>query len=48
MTKLAGQFIAAGLVAWLGVQIYSLPIGGITVGSPLHVHRDHACSRSCS
>jgi UDP-GlcNAc:undecaprenyl-phosphate GlcNAc-1-phosphate transferase len=34
MTKLAGQFIAAGLVAWLGVQIYSLPIAGITVGSP--------------
>jgi UDP-GlcNAc:undecaprenyl-phosphate GlcNAc-1-phosphate transferase len=35
MTKLAGQFVAAGLIAWLGVQIYSLPIGGITVGSPL-------------
>ncbi|MEO6828026.1 MAG: MraY family glycosyltransferase [Microbacteriaceae bacterium] len=35
MTKLAGQFIAAGLIAWLGVQIYSLPIGGLTVGSPL-------------
>jgi UDP-GlcNAc:undecaprenyl-phosphate GlcNAc-1-phosphate transferase len=36
MTKLAGQFVAAGLVAWLGgVQIYSLPIGGLTVGSPL-------------
>lgn len=33
MTKLAGQFVAAGLVAWLGVQIYSLPIGGLTVGS---------------
>ncbi|MCU1443748.1 MAG: UDP-N-acetylmuramyl pentapeptide phosphotransferase, partial [Cryobacterium sp.] len=33
MTKLAGQFIAAGLVAWQGVQIYSLPIGGLTVGS---------------
>ncbi|WP_022884230.1 MraY family glycosyltransferase [Glaciibacter superstes] len=33
MTKLAGQFIAAGLVAWQGVQIYSLPIGGVTVGS---------------
>ena len=35
MTKLAGQFVAAGLVAWLGVQIYSLPIGGLTVGSPV-------------
>jgi UDP-GlcNAc:undecaprenyl-phosphate/decaprenyl-phosphate GlcNAc-1-phosphate transferase len=34
ITKLAGQFVAAGLVAWLGVQIYSLPIGGVTVGSP--------------
>ena len=33
MTKLAGQFIAAGVVAWQGVQIYSLPIGGLTVGS---------------
>ncbi|KQV05238.1 MraY family glycosyltransferase [Leifsonia sp. Root112D2] len=34
VTKLAGQFVAAGLVAWLGVQIYSLPIGGQrTVGS---------------
>jgi len=35
MTKLAGQFVAAGLVAWLGVQIYSLPINGLTVGSPI-------------
>jgi UDP-GlcNAc:undecaprenyl-phosphate GlcNAc-1-phosphate transferase len=34
-TKLAGQFVTAGLVAWLGVQIYSLPIGGLTVGSPV-------------
>ncbi len=35
MTKLAGQFVAAGIVAWLGVQIYSLPLGGgVTVGSP--------------
>lgn len=34
MTKLAGQFIAAGLIAWQGgVQVYSLPIGGLTVGS---------------
>lgn len=32
MTKLAGQFIAAGIVAWQ-VQILSLPIGGLTVGS---------------
>lgn len=36
MTKLAGQFVAAGLIAWLGVQIYSLPIGNsLTVGSPI-------------
>jgi UDP-GlcNAc:undecaprenyl-phosphate GlcNAc-1-phosphate transferase len=33
MTKLAGQFIAAGLVAWQGVQVLSLPIGGLTVWS---------------
>lgn len=37
MTKLAGQFLAAGLIAWQGVSIVSLPIGGpdggILVGS---------------
>ncbi|MGR0320135.1 MraY family glycosyltransferase [Agromyces sp. ZXT2-3] len=37
LTKLAGQFIAAGVIAWQGVSIVSLPIGapdgGITVGS---------------
>jgi UDP-GlcNAc:undecaprenyl-phosphate/decaprenyl-phosphate GlcNAc-1-phosphate transferase len=33
VTKLAGQTIAAGLLAWQGVQLLSLPIGGITVGS---------------
>ena len=32
--KLAAQIGVAGLVAWQGVQILSLPIGGITVGSP--------------
>lgn len=31
--KLAGQFIAAAVMAWNGVQIVSLPIFGITVGS---------------
>jgi len=36
LTKLAGQFVAAGLIAWLGVQIYSLPLGNsLTVGSPV-------------
>ena len=32
--KLAAQLGIASLVAWQGVQILSLPIGGITVGSP--------------
>lgn len=34
MTKLAGQFIAAGLLAWQGIQIGTLPIGGQTIVSP--------------
>jgi UDP-GlcNAc:undecaprenyl-phosphate GlcNAc-1-phosphate transferase len=34
VTKLAGQILAAGLVAWQGVQIVSLPIAGLTVFSP--------------
>jgi UDP-GlcNAc:undecaprenyl-phosphate GlcNAc-1-phosphate transferase len=34
MTKLAGQIIAAGLLAWQGVQISTLPIGGVTIVSP--------------
>lgn len=34
LTKLAGQIIAAGVVAWQGVQIVSLPIGGLTLFSP--------------
>lgn len=35
MTKLAGQLVAALLLAWQGVAITSLPIGGsLTVGSP--------------
>lgn len=33
MIKLAAQFVAAGVIALNGVQIYSLPIGGLTVGS---------------
>ncbi len=33
MIKLAGQILAAGLLAWQGVAISSLPIGGLTVGS---------------
>ncbi|MTA59160.1 MAG: undecaprenyl/decaprenyl-phosphate alpha-N-acetylglucosaminyl 1-phosphate transferase [Actinobacteria bacterium] len=31
--KLAGQFLVAGILAWQGVQIVSLPIGGLTIGS---------------
>ncbi|MCS4274900.1 UDP-GlcNAc:undecaprenyl-phosphate GlcNAc-1-phosphate transferase [Mycetocola sp. BIGb0189] len=33
MIKLAAQFVAAGIIAFSGVQFYSLPIGGLTVGS---------------
>ena len=31
--KLAGQILAAGILAWQGVQIVSLPIGGLIIGS---------------
>lgn len=34
VTKLAGQFLAAGLLAWQGVQIVTLPIFGRTILSP--------------
>ncbi len=34
LTKLAGQIIAAGLLAWQGIQISTLPIGGQTIFSP--------------
>jgi UDP-GlcNAc:undecaprenyl-phosphate/decaprenyl-phosphate GlcNAc-1-phosphate transferase len=34
VTKLAGQAIAAGLMAWKGVQFVSLPIAGLTLVSP--------------
>ncbi|MBU4213040.1 MAG: undecaprenyl/decaprenyl-phosphate alpha-N-acetylglucosaminyl 1-phosphate transferase [Actinobacteria bacterium] len=33
LTKLIGQVMAAGFLAWQGVLLYQLPIGGITVGS---------------
>lgn len=33
-TKLIGQVLAAGLLVWLGdVQLYALPIGGLTIAS---------------
>jgi len=31
--KLAAQFIVGGVLAWQGVQIVSLPISGLTIGS---------------
>ncbi|MDQ1546571.1 MAG: UDP-GlcNAc:undecaprenyl-phosphate/decaprenyl-phosphate GlcNAc-phosphate transferase [Actinomycetota bacterium] len=34
-TKLAGQFIVAGIVAFGGTQVTSLPIGDTIIGSPL-------------
>lgn len=33
LTKLAGQVLAAGLLAWQGVQLVTLPIGGVVLGS---------------
>jgi UDP-GlcNAc:undecaprenyl-phosphate/decaprenyl-phosphate GlcNAc-1-phosphate transferase len=33
LTKLMGQVLAAGFLAWQGVQLFLLPIGGVTVGS---------------
>ena len=33
MTKLAGQILAAGLIAWQGVQLITFPVAGLTIGS---------------
>ncbi len=35
LTKLAGQIIAAGLLVWQGVQLVTLPIGGVIVVPPV-------------
>ncbi len=35
LTKLAGQIIAAGILVWQGVQLVTLPIGGVTVVPPV-------------
>ncbi|MEO7147510.1 MAG: MraY family glycosyltransferase [Terrimesophilobacter sp.] len=35
LTKLTGQIIAAGLLVWQGVQLVTLPIGGVTVVPPV-------------
>ena len=43
LTKLAGQLLVGGFLAWAGVQIVSLPIGGITILSPAD---DFNCSCS--
>ncbi|HWL01618.1 MAG TPA: MraY family glycosyltransferase, partial [Microbacteriaceae bacterium] len=32
--KLAAQILAAGVLAWQGIQLYTLPIGGQTIVSP--------------
>ncbi len=34
LTKLAGQIIAAGILAWQGLQLSTLPIGGQVIVSP--------------
>ena len=44
MTKLAGQVLAAGFMAWQGVQLITLPIGGLTD----RVGRACRCSSPCS
>jgi UDP-GlcNAc:undecaprenyl-phosphate GlcNAc-1-phosphate transferase len=35
MTKLAGQVLAGGVLAWSGIQIYTLPAGGYLILSPV-------------
>ena len=35
LTKLTGQIIAAGLLVWQGVQLVTIPVGGITVVPPV-------------
>ncbi|MDO4900294.1 MraY family glycosyltransferase [Actinomyces sp.] len=33
MTKLVGQTLAAGVMAWQGVQLITFPVAGLTIGS---------------
>lgn len=35
LTKLSGQIIAAGILVWQGVQLLTVPIGGVTVVPPV-------------
>ena len=37
LTKLAGQIVAAGIMAFFGVQLYSLPVFGVTTVLPAPV-----------
>ncbi len=34
LTKLVGQVLAAGVLAWQGVVLYQLPVFGLVIGSP--------------
>ena len=33
LTKLVGQVLAAGVIAWQGVQLITFPVAGLTIGS---------------
>lgn len=33
LTKLCGQILAAGVMAWHGIQLITFPVGGLTIGS---------------
>jgi UDP-GlcNAc:undecaprenyl-phosphate GlcNAc-1-phosphate transferase len=35
VTKLTGQMLAAGLLVWQGVQLVTIPIGGVTIVPPV-------------
>ncbi|WP_370454502.1 MraY family glycosyltransferase [Salinibacterium sp. dk5596] len=35
LTKLTGQMIAAGILVWQGIQLTTLPIGGVTIVPPV-------------
>lgn len=35
LTKLTGQILAAGILAWQGVQLVTVPIGGVTIVPPV-------------
>src|SRR5690554_3621207 len=35
ITKLTGQMLAAGLLVWQGIQLQTIPIGGVTIVPPV-------------